>query len=89
MALGETMRDAARQLADARSLTLQPTLSDALGRLQIRLERILIEVLGAARQEAEAHGRTAPARLGSQTHAAPAAGGRENGLNDDWPYLAL
>jgi hypothetical protein len=75
---------AASELDDARALTWSGELSDAFGRLQHQLRKLIDEVEPGARQQA---GAALPAartggRPGSSRHDAGSLAG-------NWPYLAL
>src|SRR5882757_4918520 len=82
----------ARQLDDARALTLAPDLSDSLGRLQIEIRSVLtaLERRTALEQRTAPEQRTALERetpvgltsvVAGPSYAAPA--------DADWPYLAF
>jgi hypothetical protein len=80
----QQLRNVAREVDDSRALTWSPDLSDALGRLQIRMHRLADEV------ERGALGETGT----SVTHRAKAvtsAGTSDShdGIAVDWPYLAI
>jgi len=70
-----------RKLADCRALTRTPDLSDALGRVQRHLQRLLSEIQCAARDEPGA----APAQLARVEQRRPLA----DAAPSDWPYLAI
>ncbi|MGO9512958.1 MAG: hypothetical protein ACLP2F_04870 [Steroidobacteraceae bacterium] len=87
------LRQLARQLDDARALTLTPDLSDAFGRLQMEI-RSLIAALG--HQTASAHGTMRSPDSERFAERAAVAEGRpaiESGVGDlappVWPYLAF
>jgi hypothetical protein len=71
----------ARQLDDARALTLAPDLSDSLGRLQIEIRSVVLTTLEQRTAlEREAPGGRAPV-VARPSYAATA--------EEDWPYLAF
>jgi len=70
------LRHLARELDDARALTRSAHLSDTLGRLQVRMRRLMKEIRSAAGDEAAA---LCPAPT-------DAARGE---IASDWPYLAI
>ena len=77
----------ARELDDARALTWSPDLSDALGRAQMRMRRLIGELHVAA--PSERRNSTA-----SRTQAQVKIAAKENppgdiGVASDWPYLAI
>jgi hypothetical protein len=74
-----------RELDDVRALSWSSDLSDTLGRLQLPIRRLVVELDAAACKEGgDAH---APARLDT----AVAAGGRDNSgrASGQWPYMAI
>jgi hypothetical protein len=75
----------ARAVDDARALTWAPDLSDALGRMQLRMHRLANELDAAARAEC---GARTPSRHRTQMQAATDAGLDEISENN-WPYLAI
>ncbi len=81
--LAAQLRYVERELNDARALTWLPELSDALGRSQVRLRRLIKDVeLGAWKESGS------PAEHAHDLHA---AGAREDaaGVPANWPFLAL
>jgi hypothetical protein len=68
----------ARELDDVRSVTWSGDLSDALGRYQTELRRLVEEVAGASRRET---GVAALTRSDSEPQTEPTA--------TNWPYLAI
>jgi hypothetical protein len=79
------LRHVARELDDIRALTWSVELSDALGRLQTQIRRLLQELDAAALVEAGVHHETAP-RAGIR---ADAVRGEAESIAGDWPYLAF
>jgi len=83
--LAAELQEVAREVADLRALTWLPDLSDALGRAQLRLRR-LIATLGAdARSESGAAVQPNPAG-GCADISRTALDGP---TASDWPYLAI
>lgn len=76
----------ARTVDDVRALTWSPDLSDALGRMQLRLHRLANELDAAARAEG---GATATARQNAQLQADTRAKLDEISVENNWPYLAI
>jgi hypothetical protein len=79
------LRHVARELDDARALTWSTELSDTLGRLQMQIRRLLVELDAGARAEAEARLETAP-RDRARADRAP---DETESAAGDWPYLAF
>ncbi len=76
------LQQLSRELDDTRALTRAPDLSDELGRSQVQLRRLALEVdAGAQREIGSRPGRQLPARV--VLTAQRAAG------STDWPYLAI
>ncbi len=77
----------ARELDDTRALTWSPDLSDALGRAQMRMRRLIGELHVAAPSERRSS-------TASRTPAQAKIAASENpsgdiGVASDWPYLAI
>jgi hypothetical protein len=73
----------ARELDDARALTWSPDLSDALGRAQLRMRRLVGELqVAEPREHAIGNAARTEAQAGDKT-----LGGI--GVAGDWPYLAI
>ena len=73
-----------RELDDVRALTWSSELSDTLGRSQMRIRRLVMEVDVAARKEGGAAHQ--PARIDTP---AVADGRDASGRAGQWPYLAI
>jgi hypothetical protein len=76
----------AREVRDVRALTRLPDLSDALGRVQLRLRRLAAELNAGAQREA--------GTLAKPVHAVARAEDNQAALDDmgaenGWPYLAI
>src|SRR5258708_38267031 len=71
---------AAREVGDVRALTWLPDLSDALGRVQLRLRRLATELDTAAQRELGAVPKPSHAIVDALD---------EIGPGKNWPYLAL
>jgi hypothetical protein len=80
-----------RELDDTRALTWSPDLSDALGRAQMQMRRLVGELhVAAPSQQRMDHGISAASRTEAQAKIAASA----NTLGDievasNWPYLAI
>jgi hypothetical protein len=85
----EALWGVARELDDARALTLSAELSDTLGRAQLQMRQLLREFEAATLLEANAHRlTTAPPK--SRTAARPSASrDQPDAKPATWPYLAL
>ncbi len=78
----------ARELDDARALTRSAQLSDALGRAQLQMRRLLREFEAAALLEAGAQRKNAAQNVAAlKSH--PVRIGETPGKPANWPYLAL
>jgi hypothetical protein len=79
------LQRAARELDDVRALTWSPELSDTLGRSQMQIRRLVMEVDVAARKE----GGSAYQPAGIAVPVV--AGGRDDSsrMGGQWPYLAI
>jgi hypothetical protein len=74
----------ARELENTRAVTRSPDLSDALGRVQLRLRSLLEEVsIGAQREAGVEYVSRSDARLAS------ARAISRDPVSADWPYLAI
>ena len=85
-ACAQQLQAVAREVNDARALTWSPELSDALGRMQIRLRRLSHEF------DLRAAGETNAALVPRAKSAARAAGAdsvEEIAADSAWPYLAI
>ena|ERR1700722_2561188 len=88
-AFSEELRRVARELDDARALTLSPHLSDSLGRSQMQMRRLMMEVDEGARSEdalRDERGSRPAARQDIRTVAGRGQAGEDPG---NWPYLAI
>ena len=74
----EELRGVARAVADARALTWSAELGDALGRAQIQLRRVGLELDARAQHE--------PGTLGKAETSGTAP---QNHVESNWPYLAI
>lgn len=90
-AFSEELRRVARELDDARALTWSPDLSDSLGRSQMQIRRLIVEVDDRARNEGgirdERGSRPAvqfETRTGTDAH-----DGQAGDVPGNWPYLAI
>jgi hypothetical protein len=81
----DELRRVARELDDARALTLSSDLSDTLGRSQTRIRGLIQELDADARNEAGSRHETAP-RVETRTGAVRNDSGSVAG---NWPYLAI
>jgi|HubBroStandDraft_1064217.scaffolds.fasta_scaffold271691_2 hypothetical protein len=79
------LRRVARELDDARALTWSAELSDAMGRLQTQIRRLLQELDAGALAEAGPRHDTVP-RAAAR---AEAVRGHAGSVGGDWPYLAF
>jgi len=84
-AFSNELRRVARELDDARALTLSSDLSDTLGRSQTRIRGLIKELDAGARSEAGSRHETAP-RVETRTGAVRNDSGSVAG---NWPYLAI
>jgi hypothetical protein len=83
---GEQLQAVAREVDDARALTWSPDLSDALGRMQIQIRRLVNELeLGA---HLEAGGTALPRVIAAARHE-PSSSLDELAVETSWPYLAI
>ena len=79
----EEMQLLAREVDDARALTWSPDLSDALGRAQMRMRRLIGELHAAApREHAIGNASRTEAQAGDKALDSIEVSG-------DWPYLAI
>lgn len=88
-AFSEELRRVARELDDARALTWSPDLSDSLGRSQMQMRCLIMEVDEGARNEGglrDERGSRPAARLDIRTDADRGQAGEVPG---NWPYLAM
>jgi hypothetical protein len=82
----QQLRNVAREVNDARALTWSPDLSDALGRIQIRMQRLANEVeLGALAET----GATLTLRTKAVARAETGNSLDEITADNGWPYLAI
>ena len=82
----QQLRSVAREVNDARALTWSPDLSDALGRMQIRMQRLASELdLGALAET----GSAVPARSKAAARAETGNSLDAIAVDDSWPYLAI
>ena len=88
----EELRRVARELDDARALTWSPDLSDSLGRSQMQMRRLMVEMDEGARKEGGLRadrGSRPAARLDIRTGAERADRGQAGEDPGNWPYLAI
>jgi hypothetical protein len=91
-AFSEQLRRVARELDDARALTWSPDLSDSLGRSQMQMRRLMVEMDEGARKEGGLRadrGSRPAARLDIRTGAERADRGQAGEDPGNWPYLAI
>ena len=82
----QQLRNVGREVNDARALTWSPDLSDALGRIQIRMHRLANELeLGALAET----GATLAPRIKAVTRAETGNSLDEIAADNSWPYLAI
>jgi hypothetical protein len=82
----QELRNVAREMDDARAVTWSPDLSDALGRMQIRMRRLANELdLGALAET----GAAVPARTKAVARAETSNSLDSIAVDDSWPYLAI
>jgi hypothetical protein len=82
-AFSAELQRVARELDDARALTWSADLSDALGRSQIEIRRLIKDLNAAARTELGPH------IANSRVDARSAADQDDGNAAGNWPYLAL
>jgi hypothetical protein len=82
----QQLRNVAREVDDARALTWSPELSDALGRMQIRMQRLAAELEVSALVESGASG-TQRAKVATCAEASNSLD--EIAADTGWPYLAI
>jgi hypothetical protein len=82
----EQLQLVARELDDVRALTRSQPLSDALGRSQLQLRRVLQDLAQAARGENGAYGLS---RMDANNRPAPKTTALGQVAASDWPYLAI
>ena len=82
----EQLQNVAREVNDARALTWSPDLSDALGRMQIRMQRLANELELSALGEP---GASATQRAKAAAHAQTSNSLDEIAADSSWPYLAI
>ncbi|HTB90580.1 MAG TPA: hypothetical protein VK743_21610 [Steroidobacteraceae bacterium] len=82
----EHLQNVAREVNDARALTWSPDLSDALGRMQIRMQRLANELELSALGEP---GASATQRAKAAAHAQTSNSLDEIAADSSWPYLAI
>jgi hypothetical protein len=75
----------AREVSDVRALTWLPDLSDALGRVQLRLRRLGVILDAASRSELG----TAAKPTHAVSRAEITGATRDGATVSDWPYLAI
>jgi hypothetical protein len=91
-AFSEELRRVARELDDARALTWSPQLSDSLGRSQMQMRRLMVEVDEGACNEGglrDERGSRPAAPLDIRTGADRADHGQAGEDPGNWPYLAI
>jgi len=93
LTFAEELRRVARELDDARALTWSPDLSDSLGRSQMQIRRLMMEVdegvRSGARNEAGLHGeRGSQSAAQIETRTGPDRG-QTGEVTGNWPYLAI
>jgi hypothetical protein len=76
----------AREVGDVRALTWLPDLSDALGRVQLRLRRLATELDAGAQREFGAVPKPSHAVVGAEMNDDALD---EIGPENSWPYLAI
>jgi hypothetical protein len=76
----------AREVGDVRALTWLPDLSDALGRVQLRLRRLARELDAGAKRELGAAPKPSHAIVGAEMNDGALD---EIGPENNWPYLAI
>jgi hypothetical protein len=82
----QQLRSVAREVNDARALTWSPDLSDALGRIQIRMQRLANELeLGTLAET----GATLTPRTKAVARAETSNSLDEIAADNAWPYLAI
>lgn len=74
----EELRGVARAVADARALTWSAELSDALGRTQIQVRRVSLELDARAQHEP-----------GTFNKPEPSSAATQDPVENNWPYLAI
>jgi hypothetical protein len=77
------LRRLARQLADARALTLSQDLGASLGRSQLEIKALLEALAQETRSASD------PVRLPDRPGAASGLETFANSIQGDWPYLAF
>jgi hypothetical protein len=82
----QQLRNVAREVDDARALTWSPELSDALGRVQIRMQRLATELELSALAES---GASVTQRAKVVTCAETSNSLDEIAADTGWPYLAI
>jgi hypothetical protein len=83
---GRELRNVAREVDDARALTWSPDLSDALGRIQLRMHRLANELdMGAVAET----GATLTPRTKTVARAETSNSLNELAADNSWPYLAI
>jgi len=75
-----------REVGDVRALTWLPDLSDALGRVQLRLRRLATELDTSAQRELGAVPKASHAVMGAEMNDDALD---EIGPENNWPYLAI
>jgi hypothetical protein len=83
--LAAQLHHVAREVTDLRALTWLPDLSDALGRAQLRVRRLIATFDASARSESGAATQPIPAGARADISGAPLDGP----VASDWPYLAI
>jgi hypothetical protein len=83
---GRELRNVAREVDDARAVTWSPDLSDALGRIQIRMQRLANELDMGALAET---GATLTPRTKAVARAETTSSLNELAADNSWPYLAI
>ena len=88
-AFSEELRRVARELDDARALTWSPDLSDSLGRSQMQMRRLMMEVDEGARNEGGLREERGSGPLRGSTSRTGADRGQAGEVPGNWPYLAM
>jgi hypothetical protein len=81
---GEQLQAVAREVDDVRALTWSPDLSDALGRMQMQIRRLVNEL----QQDAHIEAGGLP-RVSVAARAEPSSSLDELAAETSWPYLAI
>ncbi len=87
--LAAELEHVGREVGDLRALTWLPDLSDALGRAQTRVRRLIAALEAGTRSESGAAAQPSPAGARADISGAALDAALNGPVASDWPYLAI